>query len=85
MEEIVGSVNLEKVTAFLKLLAEGDLKGAISCVNNLQDQEYQIQPLIRFSVELLEKILVLQIDPKSADTATMAIANSDRLMKFWFL
>ena len=67
VEEIVGSVNLEKVTAFLKLLAEGDLKGAISCVNNLQDQEYQIQPLIRFSVELLEKILVLQIDPKSAD------------------
>jgi DNA polymerase-3 subunit gamma/tau len=75
VEDIVGSVNLGKVIEFLKLLADKDLKSAIAYVNALQDQEYQLQPLVRLSLELLEKIMVLQAEPSSAERFSQELAQ----------
>lgn len=62
VEQIVGSVNLERIFNFLELLAKKDLRGAIVYLNDLQDMEYQIYEVIRLSVDIMEKLLVLKID-----------------------
>jgi DNA polymerase-3 subunit gamma/tau len=67
VEEIVGAASLERVLAFLQLLSMKDLKAAIIYINSLQDQEYQVQSLLKLSVELLEKVLILQANPDFAD------------------
>jgi len=63
VKEIVGSVSLEEIFQFLGLLAKKDCREAIVFLNNLQEKEYQVQPIVKLSIDILEKMLVLKMEP----------------------
>ncbi len=63
VKEIVGSVSLEEIFQFLGLLAKKDVRGAIVYLNSLQEKEYQVQPVVKLSIDVLEKMLVLKLEP----------------------
>ncbi|MEW5805583.1 MAG: DNA polymerase III subunit gamma/tau [Patescibacteria group bacterium] len=67
VEQLIGAIRFEKIKEFLGYLADNDLKNSVLFINNLQNQGYQLYEAIKLSASILEKILILKLDPKTKD------------------
>lgn len=62
VEQILGAINFENLKPFLYSLANNDLEKSLSFINEIQAKGYQPYEVLRFTLSILEKILILNLN-----------------------
>lgn len=78
VEQLIGVVRFEKLKEFLEYLANNDLKNSLVFINELQNQGVQLYEVIKLTTSLLEKILLLKLNPTMKDWLSTEF-NQDEL------
>lgn len=66
VEELVGAVNLEKIKRYIDILIKKDKEKAISFVNEIYDNGYDLEVFNKEVINYLRKLLLLKISPSLA-------------------
>jgi len=64
IENIAGVTNISKISNFINILSEKNVKKVIEYLNELEDQGVNMQDFLRSSMKYLRNILMFQISPK---------------------
>jgi DNA polymerase-3 subunit gamma/tau len=64
IESIAGVTNIHKISKFIDILSEKDVKRVIEYLNELEDQGTNMQDFLRSAMKYLRNILMFQISPK---------------------
>ncbi|MEK7195358.1 MAG: DNA polymerase III subunit gamma/tau [Patescibacteria group bacterium] len=63
VERITGRVGLRKVHELAEFIVKNDLKGAINCVSELNEEGHNLVQLVKDLIHYLRKVLALKMNP----------------------
>lgn len=66
VEELIGAVNLEKIKRYIDILIKKDKEKAISFINEIYDNGYDLEIFNKEVINYLRKLLLLKISPSLA-------------------
>ncbi|MGB9680649.1 MAG: DNA polymerase III subunit gamma/tau [Minisyncoccia bacterium] len=66
VEELIGAINLEKIKRYIDILIKKDKEKAISFINEIYDNGYDLEVFNKEVVNYLRKLLLLKISPSLA-------------------
>ncbi|MCX7837592.1 MAG: DNA polymerase III subunit gamma/tau [candidate division WOR-3 bacterium] len=82
VEELVGAINLEKIKRYIDILIKKDKEKAISFVNEIYDNGYDLEIFNKEVINYLRKLLLLKISPSLASILEKETTDEEMAVLF---
>lgn len=82
VEELIGAVNLEKIKRFIDILIKKDKERAISFVNEIYDNGYDLEVFNKEVINYLRKLLLLKVSPSLASLLEKETTDEEMAILF---